>query len=91
MEVSDHLHSPAALTLEKEPAVPIKYEARQCIRASLGVLERRKKATKPVGNRTTDRLAHGSPIRGPPDCIMRPAATFVNCVYNVRQAIYLET
>jgi len=80
MEVSDHLHSPAALTLEKEPPVPIQDEAGQGIRASLGVLERKKKAIKPVGNGITDRLAHGSPIRGPPDCIMRPAATFVNCV-----------
>jgi hypothetical protein len=37
MKVSDHLHSPAALTLEKEPVVPIKDEAGQCISASLGV------------------------------------------------------
>jgi len=80
MEVSYHLHSPAALTLEEEPLVPIQDEAGQGIGASLGVLERRKKAIKPVGNRTTDRLAHGCPIRGLPDCIMRPAATFVNCV-----------
>jgi hypothetical protein len=27
MEVSDHLHSPAALTLEKEPPAPIQDEA----------------------------------------------------------------
>ena len=80
MEVSDHLHCLAALTLEKELQVPIQNEAGQGIRASLGFLERRQKAIKPVGNRTTDRLAHGSPIRGLPDCIMRPAATCVNCV-----------
>ena len=28
-------------------------------------------------------LMNGSPIRGPPDCIMRPAATFVNNVYTI--------
>jgi hypothetical protein len=27
---------------------------------------------------------HGSPLRGPPRCIMRPAATFVNCVYGIK-------
>ena len=27
------------------------------------------------------RLACRSPNRGPPDCIVRPVATFVKCVY----------
>ena len=43
MEVSDHIHSSVALTLEKEPPVPTQDEAGQGIRASLGVLERKKK------------------------------------------------
>ena len=81
MEVSDHLHSPAALTLEKEPLVPIQDEAGQAgHQGQSGRFGEGGKTIKPVGNRTTDRLAHGCPIRGLPDCIMRPAATFVNCV-----------
>jgi len=77
--VSDHLHSPAALTLEKEPLVPIQDEAGQGISQS-GRFGEEKKVIKPVGNRTTDRLAHGCTIRGLPDCTMRSAATFANCV-----------
>jgi hypothetical protein len=55
MQVSDHLHSPAALTLEKEPAVPIKDEAGQCIRASLGRFGEGKKS-----NQTCWKSNHGS-------------------------------
>jgi hypothetical protein len=29
-------------------------------------------------------LVHVSPPRGPPGCIMQPAATFVNCVHTVK-------
>jgi hypothetical protein len=28
--------------------------------------------------------AHGAPTRGPPDCITRTAATFVNSVYTIK-------
>ena len=82
MEVSDHLHSPDALTLEKESPVPIQDGAGQGRRQGQSGRfgEEENKNIKPVGNRTADRIAPGSPIRGPPDCIMRSAATFVNCV-----------
>jgi hypothetical protein len=29
-------------------------------------------------------LNHGSPSHGPPDCIMQPAATFVNYVHTIK-------
>jgi len=34
-------------------------------------------------------LKHGSPTRGPPVCIMRPGAIFVNCVCTIKFHINL--
>ena len=37
-----------------------------------------------VGTRVCHHKNRGSPTRGPPDCIKRPTATFVNCVYTTK-------